>query len=74
MVFPGFNAQGLDLLKKLLRFDPNERITVNDALRHPFFEGFSDPDDEPTGELITRFDFEFEFFDLKTTEYRELIY
>jgi serine/threonine protein kinase len=27
----------LDLLKKLLTWDPAQRITVREALRHPFF-------------------------------------
>jgi len=26
-----------DLIQKMLVYDPNERITMNEALRHPFF-------------------------------------
>lgn len=36
----------LDLLEKLLTFDPMSRIQVEDALDHPYFELFHDPDDE----------------------------
>jgi len=28
----------VDLLEKLMRLDPNERITARTALRHPFFD------------------------------------
>ncbi|KIJ52597.1 hypothetical protein M422DRAFT_58711 [Sphaerobolus stellatus SS14] len=32
-----FNRHFLDLVRKLLTFDPAQRITVADALRHPYF-------------------------------------
>ncbi|KAI8559239.1 hypothetical protein RHMOL_Rhmol04G0157000 [Rhododendron molle] len=31
----------IDLLHGLLKFDPSERITVRDALNHPFFENMA---------------------------------
>ena len=31
-------------------------------------------DDEPEGEPVSRFDFDFELYSLKTQEYKELIY
>lgn len=36
----------LNLLEKLLAFDPMSRIEVKEALEHPYFELFHDPDDE----------------------------
>jgi mitogen-activated protein kinase 7 len=36
----------LNLLEKLLAFDPTSRIGVLEALEHPYFELFHDPDDE----------------------------
>eukprot|EP00122_Pirum_gemmata_P016212 Pgem_evm1s15151 len=31
----------------MLVFDPLQRITTEQALQHPFFEEFHDPEDEP---------------------------
>jgi mitogen-activated protein kinase 1/3 len=42
----------LDLLEKLLAFNPVKRITVEEALRHPYLEPYHDPEDEPTAEPI----------------------
>jgi cyclin-dependent kinase len=35
---PKLNNDGLDLLQKLLEFDPEKRISAADALEHPFFK------------------------------------
>ena len=48
----------LDLLERLLAFDPAERITVEEALEHPYLAIWHDPNDEP--ECPTPFDFSFE--------------
>ena len=39
-MFPSTDAVGLDLMEKLLAFDPAERITAAEAVRHPFFAAF----------------------------------
>ena len=31
------NRQFLDLVRRLLTFDPQQRITVREALQHPYF-------------------------------------
>ncbi|RLN95374.1 hypothetical protein BBJ28_00019671 [Nothophytophthora sp. Chile5] len=36
-LFPGVSDLGIDLLTKLLMYDPGQRITAEDALRHPYF-------------------------------------
>ena len=40
-------ADALDLLDKLLLFNPRERITVDEALAHPYLDALHDADDEP---------------------------
>jgi len=32
----------LDLLEKMLRFDPNERLTAKEAMQHPYFKKVRD--------------------------------
>ena len=41
------DVQAVDLMEKLLEFNPNKRITVEQALEHPYMEGLHDPADEP---------------------------
>lgn len=36
------------MLTRMLAMDPSERITVEEALRHPYMADLHDPDDEPT--------------------------
>lgn len=57
-MFPKTSDFALDLLEKLLAFNPVKRITVEDALRHPYLEPYHDPEDEPTADAIPE-----EFFD-----------
>lgn len=58
VLFPKTSDLALDLLEKLLAFNPVKRITVEEALRHPYLEPYHDPDDEPTADPIPE-----EFFD-----------
>ncbi|BGP48688.1 mitogen activated protein kinase 2 [Rhodotorula kratochvilovae] len=57
-LFPQANPLALDLLSKLLAFDPHERISCTDALVHPYLAVWHEPADEP--DCPARFDFGFE--------------
>ena len=57
-LYPKASPMALDLLEKLLKFDPAARMTVEEALAHPYLEAYHDPEDEPTHARI--FDFAFE--------------
>lgn len=59
-LFPKSNDLALDLLEKLLAFNPAKRISVEDALRHPYLEPYHDPDDEPTAPPIPDGFFDFD--------------
>ena len=48
----------MDLLERLLAFDPAQRITVEEALEHPYLAIWHDPNDEPVAPAP--FDFGFE--------------
>lgn len=41
----------VDLLEKMLILDSDKRITASEALAHPYFVQYHDPDDEPEAEL-----------------------
>jgi len=45
--FPGANPLALDLIQKLLTFNPSKRLTVEECLNHPYLEEFHDEADEP---------------------------
>jgi len=56
--FPGCSEESLDLLQKMLIFDPNKRITVNECLEHPFFKDIRDPNKEEEANFNLEFEFE----------------
>ncbi|KZV71521.1 Pkinase-domain-containing protein [Peniophora sp. CONT] len=47
-VIPNADPQALDLLEKLLAFDPAARLTVEQAIAHPWLSAYHDVNDEPT--------------------------
>jgi len=74
-LFKGWpNDDAIDLLERMLTFDPSKRITIEEALAHPYMKNLHFEEDEPVGEPVSRFDFDFELYSLKTAEYKELIY
>uniref|UniRef100_A0A8D0GZR2 Mitogen-activated protein kinase n=1 Tax=Sphenodon punctatus TaxID=8508 RepID=A0A8D0GZR2_SPHPU len=61
-----------DLLDKMLTFNPNRRITVEESLAHPYLEQYYDPSDEPVAEEPFTFDMELD--DLPKEKLKELIF
>ena len=59
-LYPHANEQALDLIDKMLVFDPNRRITVEQALEHPYLASLHDVNDEPSCDQQFEFDFESE--------------
>ncbi|GKY99383.1 hypothetical protein MPSEU_000893000 [Mayamaea pseudoterrestris] len=70
--FPGTPPEALDVVRKMLEVHPDKRITVADALDHPFFAPLHNPSDEPTSSR--KFDFSFESEKLDRPRLRELIW
>ena len=56
--FPGSSDESLDLLQKMLIFDPKKRITVQESLEHPFFKSIRDPKKEEEATFNLEFEFE----------------
>jgi mitogen-activated protein kinase 7 len=57
-LYPKATPAALDLLEKMLKWDPLERITIEKALEHPYLASYHDKEDEPA--CPTHFDFGFE--------------
>uniref|UniRef100_A0A8C5C1D6 Mitogen-activated protein kinase n=1 Tax=Gadus morhua TaxID=8049 RepID=A0A8C5C1D6_GADMO len=71
-LFPNADPKALDLLDKMLTFNPHKRIEVEEALAHPYLEQYYDPTDEPVAE--TPFTFDMELDDLPKETLKELIF
>ncbi|KAL6777617.1 MAPK3 [Auxenochlorella protothecoides x Auxenochlorella symbiontica] len=56
--FPDASKQALDLMERMLQFDPRRRISVDDALRHPWLAALHDEAAEPVARGAFKFDFE----------------
>ena len=56
-LYPNASVEALDLLEKMLVFDPRKRITAADALKHEYLTALHNVNDEPDA---APFDFSFE--------------
>ena len=70
-LFRNANPDALDLLDRMLAFDPSRRISVEEALEHRYLSIWHDASDEPS--CPTTFDFTFEVVE-DVGEMRRMIY
>lgn len=54
--YPNASPEALDLLKRMLVFNPNKRVTVLEAMRHPFLESLHDEADDNCKYRLFSFD------------------
>jgi len=73
-MFADFNPLALDLLKKMLTISPQRRITVEQALEHPYLAALHDVEDEPAADPLHPYDFDFELYDLTADQLMDLLY
>ncbi|XVE79706.1 hypothetical protein DITRI_Ditri14bG0079200 [Diplodiscus trichospermus] len=71
-VFPHVHPLAIDLIDRMLTFDPTRRITVEEALAHPYLERLHDIADEPV--CPEPFSFDFEQQPLGEEQMKDMIY
>ncbi|XP_069044041.1 mitogen-activated protein kinase 7 isoform X2 [Lepisosteus oculatus] len=70
-LYPDAEPAAVGLLGAMLRFDPRERVSVTDALRHPYLAKYHDPEDEPV--CVPAFDFEFDKLPMSREQIKDAI-
>ncbi|TYH29871.1 hypothetical protein ES288_A01G047400v1 [Gossypium darwinii] len=72
--FPNADPLAVQLLQRLLAFDPKDRPTTAEALADPYFKGLAKIEREPSCQPISKLEFEFERRRLTKEDIRELLY
>ncbi|KAL2328675.1 hypothetical protein Fmac_022102 [Flemingia macrophylla] len=70
--FPDISPLAIDLAEKMLVFDPSKRITVEEALNHPYMASLHEINEEPI--CPTPFIFDFEQTILNEEDIKDLIW
>ncbi|GAA6013018.1 hypothetical protein JCM10207_008415 [Rhodosporidiobolus poonsookiae] len=73
-LFPNASPLAVDFLEKTLRFDPLKRITVEQALEHPYLASYHDPEDEPTAPPLEADFFDFDLQKPSREDLKKLMY
>ncbi|KAI4322213.1 hypothetical protein L6164_021925 [Bauhinia variegata] len=71
-VFPHVHPLAIDLIDRMLTIDPTRRITVEEALAHPYLAKLHDETDEPV--CPEPFSFDFEVQSLDEEQMKDMIY
>lgn len=71
-LYPRANPSAISLLDKMLAFDPRKRITVIEALEHPYFSALHDPSLERSA--TAPFDLDMPEEELKEEELKEMFW
>ncbi|KAL8148609.1 mitogen-activated protein kinase homolog NTF3-like [Apium graveolens] len=70
-LYPHAHPMAIDLLQKMLVFDPAKRISVNDALHHPYMSSLYDPNCNPPAQVPIDLDID---EDLREDTIREMMW
>lgn len=67
-----FNLIAVDLLERMLVFNPKQRIQAPEALAHEYLAPYHDPTDEPVAQ--EKFDWSFNDADLPVDTWKIMMY
>jgi p38 MAP kinase len=70
--FKNADAAAIDLLEKMLVFDPRKRVSAAQGLEHEYLSPYHDPTDEPGAE--EKFDWSFNDADLPVDTWKIMMY
>jgi mitogen-activated protein kinase 1/3 len=71
-LYPKANSVALDLLDKMLVFNPQKRWTVEECLAHPYFRELHNPEEEP--QAPEPFDWSFDNFEPTKELLQSMVY
>jgi p38 MAP kinase len=70
--FKNADAMAVDMLEKMLVFNPKQRIDAGGALAHPYLAPYHDASDEPVAD--EKFDWSFNDADLPVDTWKIMMY
>jgi mitogen-activated protein kinase 15 len=71
-LFPMVSEDAMDLIKKLLQFNPTKRLSPLEALKHPYVSQFHSEEDEPICKKVIEIPLDDHKYTIK--DYRERLY